>query len=305
MGETSARSNHEALAAGSTDYARFIIVSAARTGSHMLAAALNSSPNILCFREVLNDTLDFIQYGVEGYDDFSAEDMALRRDDPLRFLDERIFCQHPKEIRAVGFKFHYGHVYCFPGTVERMAADKELRVLHLRRWNMLQALVSLKFAEKTGIWLREEPPEPTQDSVLTATRAGALKALRLPLRASRKVMRLLRPPKPPDDNPPVRVTISAEELTLFSIRTDMNATRFDELLGDHPKLTLFYEDILAQREHAYTEVQQFLGIEPQPLSDVTHRQRPEPLRALLENYDELYEAMRSRPYADYYTAFFD
>ena len=198
MSETSATSNQEALAAGSIGYVRFVIVSGARTGSHMLAAALNSSPNILCFREVLNDTLDFIQYGVEGYDDFSEEDMALRSDDPLRFLDERIFCQHPKEIRAVGFKFHYGHVYCFPGIVERMAADTDLRVLHLRRRNMLQALVSLKFAEKTGIWLQEEQPESTQEGVLTAARTSAMEALRLPLRASRKASRMLRPPTPPD-----------------------------------------------------------------------------------------------------------
>ena len=66
----------------------------------MLAQALNSGREVVCFREVFNYTLDFIQYGVEGYDDFSAEDRALREEAPLLFLDERVFCRHPDKIKA-------------------------------------------------------------------------------------------------------------------------------------------------------------------------------------------------------------
>ncbi len=95
----------------SGDYVPFIILSDARTGSTMLAQALNSSPHITCFREVFNFLHDFIQSDVEGYDNFSETDLLLRRRDPVRFLDERIFGHYPEGVRAVGLKFHYGQFW--------------------------------------------------------------------------------------------------------------------------------------------------------------------------------------------------
>ena len=38
----------------SDGYVRFIILSAARTGSNVLASYLNSSEQIVCFRELFN-----------------------------------------------------------------------------------------------------------------------------------------------------------------------------------------------------------------------------------------------------------
>ena len=308
MGETSATSNQRPAKAGRHSYARFIILSGARTGSHMLAQALNSSRDIVCFREVFNDTLDFIQYGVKGYDDVSAEDKALRGGEPLRFLDERIFCHHPDKIKAVGFKYHYGHVFGFPGVVERLAEDTELRVLHLRRRNKLRTLASLSIAEQTGIWMREAQPEPVRVSATAAAWAAALSGLRLPGRAVRKTLRLLglmAPPELPEEGPRIQATISLEELVHFNIEAHLTADHFDELFQDHPKMELYYEDILDGRERAYAQVQAFLGVEPRPLFDTTRQQNPEPLRELVANYDELYEAVQSGPHPDYYSAFFD
>ncbi len=308
MGETSATSKQGAAAAGPTGYVRFILLSGARTGSHMLAQALNSSRNIACFREVFNDELDFIQYGVKGYDDFSAEDKVLREEEPLRFLDERIFCRHPDQIEAVGFKYHYGHVFGFPGVVERLAEDKELRVLHLRRRNKLRALASLSIAEQTGIWIREGQPEPVRVSAPAAAWAAVLGGLRLPVRAARRTLRLLglmAPPELPEEGPRIQATISLEELVHFNIEAHLTADHFDELFQDHPKMELYYEDILDDRERAYTQVQAFLGVEPRSLFDTTRQQNPQPLRELVANYDELYEAVQNGPHPDYYSAFFD
>lgn len=308
MAENVATLQARRLAAGSGDYIRFIILSAPRTGSHMLAAALNSSREVVCFREAFNDALDFIQYGVEGYDDFGAEDKALRAEEPLRFLDERIFCRHPDKIKAVGFKYHYGHVFGYRGVVERLAEDTELRVLHLRRRNKLRTLASLSIAEQTGIWMREAQPEPVRVSATAAAWAAALSGLRLSGRAARRTLRLLglmAPPELPEEGPRIQATISLEELVHFNIEAHLTADHFDELFQDHPKMELYYEDILDGRERAYTQVQAFLGVEPRPLFDTTRQQNPEPLRELVANYDELYEAVKSGPHPDYYSAFFD
>jgi hypothetical protein len=272
----------------STDYVRFIIVSGARTGSHMLAQALNSSPHITCFREVFNGRLDFVQFGVEGYDDFRSADIALRKNDPIRFLHERVFCRHPEEIRAVGFKFHYGHHWDFPGLLDALVEDRDIKVLHLRRRNALRTLVSLKFAEKTGIWLEAETK---------ATRANLLKALRHPFKAAGRVRRSLQRPDQPKARPRPRVAVSPEELLEFTVQMNMRAKSFDELFQQHPSMTVFYEDLVDQPETAYGRAQTFLGVEPASLTVTLRRQNPEPLRELIENYDELYAALKDTPVA--------
>ncbi|MCH7837949.1 MAG: hypothetical protein IIC26_05510 [Chloroflexi bacterium] len=151
MAETSATSSKSEAKAGSTDYTRFIIVSGPRTGSHMLAQALNSSRDIVCFREVFNYLFDFVQFEVDGYDNSSARDLALREEHPLRFLDERIFGRHPEEIRAVGFKYHYEQGWAYRGLRERLVEDTEIRMVHLKRRNLLRMLLSRKIAKHGGL----------------------------------------------------------------------------------------------------------------------------------------------------------
>lgn len=289
MREANVACEEGGLAVNSTDYVRFIILSGPRTGSHMLAQALNSSPRITCFREVFNFLQDFIQFEVEGYDNFSAQDLALRSEDPIRFLEERIFSHHPEEIGAVGFKLHYGQSLGFPSLLERLVEDKEVRVLHLRRQNLLRMLVSLKLAETTGVFL--------EDTRRKATFANLLRGIRHPLKAAARLRRRLRPPVVSQKEARPRVTVSPEELFNFIVRTRIRATNYGDLFNEHPKLTVLYEDMLDRRDHVFSEAQSFLGIEPEPLTVTLRRQNPEPLRELIENYDELYEAFKDTPQA--------
>jgi len=276
-------------AADWTSYVRFIILSGARTGSHMLAQALNSSPKITCFREVFNHLQDFVQFDVEGYDNFSAETLSLRSRDPIRFLEERIFCPYPEGVQAVGFKFHYGQFWGFPGLLERLVGDTGIRVLHLRRQNLLRMLVSLKLARATGVFM--------EDTRRGVTLANLSKATRHPLKAADRLRRRLRPPKAAGKGARARVTVSAEELFDFVVRTRITAANHDGLFDEHPKLAVCYEDLVDQREDVFREAQSFLGIEPHPLFVTLRRQNPEPLRELIENYDELYGAFKDTPEA--------
>jgi hypothetical protein len=276
-------------AVDSTDYVRFVILSGARTGSHMLAQALNTSPKITCFREVFNFLQAFVQFEVGGYDNFSARDLSLRTRDPIRFLEERIFCRQPKEVRAVGFKLHYGQLIGFEGLPERLTEDSEIRVLHLRRRNLLRMLVSLKLAETTGVFL--------EDTRRKNTLADLLKATRYPLKAASRLQRRLQTAKAAGKAPRPRVTISTEELFNFMVRTRIRAANHEDLFREHPRHTVFYEDLVDRREEVFREVQSFLGIEPGPLTVTLRRQNPEPLRELIENYDELYEAYKKTPEA--------
>lgn len=270
-----------------------MILSGPRTGSHMLAQALNSSPQIICFREVFNGRLDFIQYQVEGYDDFSERDIALRKDDPVRFLHERIFCDHPEAVRAVGFKFHYGHQWDFPTILEALSADAALHVIRLDRRNLLRMLVSLKLAESTGVWL--------QDGTSKLTPANALRGLRHPVKAARRVQRFFSRPKPAANaGPAQRLTIPVDECFQFFVATELRYENFDKLFERHPRLQVSYEDMVAGRDAVFREAQAFLGLEPAPLEVTLQQQNPEPLRDLIANYDELRAAFKDTPQAAYF-----
>lgn len=284
----------------------------------MLAQALNSSPEIACFGEVFNKQLGRIQYGVEGYDNSLPQDLALRSRDPVDFLHERIYCHFPEQIRAVGFKFGHNHRFEFPHILEKLAKDTEIRVLRLGRRNVLRMLVSLKIAESTGVWQEKGMPQysparrimrtmgaSVQQAKTKLSPANALRAFRQPRRAAAWLRRLLRPLRAARKTSSVRVTVSEKELRTFITQTEFLSARFDDLFDAHPKLSLFYEDMLDERNEMFSQVQSFLGIEPGPLAVTMRRQNPEPLRELLENYDELYEAVQNRPYEDYSTAFFD
>lgn len=289
MQDAVAASQSRELAAYPEDYVRFIILGSARTGSNMLVQALNSSPHLKCFREIFNWQLDYVDFYLDGYDKFDAQDAALRERDPMRFLHERIFCQQPEEIHAVGFKFQYGHVWGFPALLERLAQDAELHVLHLKRRNLLLQLLSLKRAQTTGVWFERRRLRPALARALTASRH--------PLQAARKLSTLLRRRKPGRLAPSMRMAVSVQELLNFISRTEIAGRHFESQFRKHPTLALFYEDMIVQRDSVYKRTQLFLGVEPRSLTTTLRRQNPEPLRELLANYDELYDTFRHTPHA--------
>ena len=249
----------------------------------MLVQALNSSPELTCFGELFHPNLDFLGFNVEGYDNFDNKDRALRDGDLPAFLRERVFCAHPEATQAVGFKLLYGHVWGFPGLLEALTEDTEIRVLHLKRRNLLRTLLSLKIAETTGVWL--------EDRRLTLANIGT--ALRHPLRVATRLRRPLR--RPPASR--IKLTLPVEECRAFFYQRQRSAAHFDDLFRQHQKLTLFYEDLVDDREEALGQVQEFLGVDPGPLTVTLRKQNPEPLPELLENYDELSRAFCFTPHA--------
>lgn len=281
----------------STDYIRFIVLAGARTGSTMLVQALNSSSHIRCFGEVFNADVDFIPFGVDGYDNFSVRERALRDQDVGAFLQQRIFCRAPEGTRAVGFKLLYGQGRQFPGLLQRLIDDSEIRVLHLRRRNLLRSLVSWKIAETTGVWVQDQGFALAN----ALTPANALRAARHPFRAATSLWRRWRLAVAPRETRRAKVTLTKDECATLFEYIQAHEANSETFFDAHPKLTLFYEDLLDRHDDVFNQVQSFLGVQPAPLAATSRRQNPEVLRDLLANYDELYDAFRGTRY----TAFFD
>jgi hypothetical protein len=286
----------QAPAGGSRAYTRFIILAPARSGSNLLASQLNAHPDMVCFAELFNYTVDFIIYDVDGYDGHSPEDIALRERDRPAFLRTRIFGQHDEGIHAVGFKLPYEHIWLVPDVLEWLLAQDDLRVIHLRRRNLLRARVSLRIAEMTKVWMERKPPPLT--SLLTP--ANAFRALRHPGRATNAVRATLWPKLPGPQAQREPITISVDECKFYFAWVEENAAQYGSAFGDHPVLTIYYEDLVANREAVLHELQMFLGLKPRPLRVATRQQNPEPLEELIANYDELREAFRDTEYGVFF-----
>jgi hypothetical protein len=157
-------------------------------------------------------------------------------------------------------------------------------------------LVSKRIADQTGVWVDNRTG--TLHSRLT--RRNAMRAARHPLRALSRLWKLSRA-EPRGKALRSRVSLSREECLTFFEERQREAAYHDELFAAHPKLTVYYEDLIHHRRRTLDEIQTFLGLRPQALIPTTRRQNPEPLRELVAGYDDLREALRDTEYA----AFFD
>ena len=268
------------------EFVRFLVLSGPRTGSTLLTSSLNSHPDVVCFSEVFNFTSDYIPFNVEGYDNYNLRDLKWRGEDPYGFLEERVFSGHPKSVRAAGLKILYGQFFGFAGLQEAIVADSDIRIVRLKRRNILRTLVSQKRAEQTGLYWQNAKPRPLVPRLVRAARH--------PLRAADSVRARLRRPKPSLD---VKVHISSQELFKYIIKIQRLSDRYDDLFRAHPLITLYYEDLADRPQAVFRRVQLFLDLNPRELEIALERQNPQPPSELIANYSELRDAFRDSEHA--------
>ena len=124
---------------------RFVILCAARTGSTWLRLMLQEHPDILCHGEVLAPLADQID-GFEPVPELqlglTGPQLADWRDaDPVGFLYEAVL---PSGVAdAVGAKLNYNQLENELKCVRRkLVSDPELRIIHLKRRNLLARYIS-------------------------------------------------------------------------------------------------------------------------------------------------------------------
>lgn len=132
----------------------FLIVSDGRTGSNLLRDLIASHPHAFCGGEIFNK--DYVERnGVPWPVGDTEKDntlIPLMRDNPEEYL-ARLFAQAAtKGFRAIGAKLTFENGAAHPTASMCLAAKENLRVIHLRRCNVLRQYVSLQRAFKTGEW---------------------------------------------------------------------------------------------------------------------------------------------------------
>jgi len=221
-------------------YTRFIVVSRQRSGSNLMVNALQSHPQFKVYGELFRGGAD------------ESVKTAVRKS-ASDYLDKNIFNNYPSAIKAVGFKIFYQHpVWDQSGSVWRYLQEVEdIRVIHLRRRNLLKAFVSWKIAQKTDVWKQANDSSVELDK---------------------------------------RVVISPEECVAFFEKTLEQEKIADERFSGKPLLQTTYETLTSQFNEQMDLIQKFLNVDSLPLSMKTVKQNPESLSDLILNYDELSHA---------------
>jgi LPS sulfotransferase NodH len=245
---------------GHTNYTRFIVLGRSRTGSNFLRGLLNSHPQIVTFGEIFRN-YDSLDWAFPGYQQ-SARAMRKLQSDPVSFVEQDVFGRFPSDVRAVGFKIFYYHAqeHGWAPLWEHLQAQQSLRVIHIKRRNLLRTHLSRARAAQTNNWT---------DTV-----------------------GISRPMEP--------VTLNYEECLADFQRTRAWEEEYDARFAEHPLLEIVYENLSADFDQEMQRVQGFLGVTRRRPEPNTFRQSNEHLRLEIANYDELRARFAGTPWETFF-----
>jgi len=250
----------------SKEYRKFIILGKGRTGSNMLATSLRSHTQIVAYGELFNNAdHQRILWEHPNYIPYRAFDGALklRERNPRKFLETLVFRQFPVRISAVGFKLFYYHAQekSWESVWPYLKAMPDLRIIHIKRENILKNVLSLKIAFATREWGRQ-------------TNGGAVVA------------------------PPIELEYG-ECLDTFQ-KTREWEEKYDIYFDNQNKVNVIYEDLVKNYSGEMKRIQDSLGVKHELLHPSTKKQNTQALSKAISNYWELKERFEHSPWAEFF-----
>jgi LPS sulfotransferase NodH len=253
---------------------RFMILGSARTGSNLLLSLLSGHPSIKTYGELFNlDTLP-------------RDNLTEALEDPVAYLRRRVYKQHGPGISAVGFKMFYDHLKQdyfdkpvrvagashrlqdkfdrfsafiesnydwetlarrFRGAWDFLVEDLSLAVIHLKRRNALDTLISLKRAFATNEW-------------------WSLKSV---------------------SRPTFTVHLDPEECSRYFQRMSDFQAAADTAFATHAKIDVIYEDLAERQQDALKAIFSLLDVPSLPLTTRMIKQNAAPAWETVANYEQL------------------
>ena len=240
-----------ARAFGSEDYVPFLIISRSRAGSTLLMTSLNSHPNIMCLGERLN---------------FLRRNEKSRKRNPASII-KNFYSKQPRYTKAAGFKLFYSHPNDASESEReaiwaQLAAIDNLKIVNLRRQNVLRALVSKEIAAQSGEYFSTKKSNGSK--------------------SSKKIE--FKPEK-------LHVELDKNE---HREKTCLN--RFNHC----EKLEITYEQLVSNPGETHQALCDFLNVDQVSLSSDLKKQNPEPIKEILTNYTELEEYFSGTAYSSFF-----
>jgi len=253
---------------------RFMILGSSRTGSTFLLSLLGAHPNIKTYGELFN------------LDRLPRESLLEALENPVMFLQRRVYEPCNPGIAAVGFKMFYDHLtedyfkkpvhasetslqlqqqftqfssfiecnYDWKTLCERfrtawkfLHADRSLAVIHLKRRNMLHTLISIKTAFITNQWWDVTSTSPQRPTI----------------------------------------HLHPDECSRYFCMLDTFTREADTAFSGHPKIDVLYEELTEKREDTMREIFALLRVPCAPVTSRMKKQNLAPPWETVDNYDEL------------------
>ena len=252
--------------------AKVAIIAQQRTGSTFLLKCLDAHTQVWCppielfVRTTWREFLSGIWQSAEVLDDFYSEGLVRSKAQEKLPVREAVWqsgkYESPKLIRVA--KIMHNQILMTPRLDKYLIQNIDIRVIHLRRENLLKQHVSNMLNKSSE-----------------ADRRPAHTAKPLPVMTIRI-------------NP---------RYAAYRIRmAKMLYQWYDKRLSHHPKIEMVYEQMVGANglsESATAMVCEFLGVPPEPLGTDLVKLNPDDLRMIITNYDEVARALAGTEFEQY------
>jgi LPS sulfotransferase NodH len=238
-----------------------IILTTQRSGSTFLQQCLQSHPEIYCVGELLivglgvrlPDAMNRFRT-VSKLTRFALSGAWL----PTRLMD-RFFAMD--EAKAKVFKAMYNHI-ANPWTQRYLVTHTDIRILHLRRRNLLKQYVSYLLLGKPRV--KHWQPHATE-----------------PI-------------------PAAQIVVSPRAAIEYMRRACEQFPRYEGVFSGHSRLGLVYEEMIdgkSLRAEVADQICDFLQVTRRPMTSKLVKINPERLQEMVKNYEELAAAVRKTEFA--------
>jgi LPS sulfotransferase NodH len=252
------------LGTGHSDYEKFIILGLSRSGSNLLRDLLNAHSGVITFGELLRND-DALSWNCPVNDKFkstSKEIASLIQNDPVKLMETMVFGRLPKHVKALGFKLFYYHAQGpnLKPVWTYLRDDKSIKILHLKRKNLLKRYVSLVKAKNSNVW-RDASGRKTSS---------------------------------------FSVTLDFDECRASfedAIRWQEESA---EYFRDHGLIDVIYEDLATDCRLPMMRVQEFLNLPYEDVQPTIYKQSKQTLSESITNYSELKTRFAGTRWIEYF-----
>jgi len=236
------------------NHVKFVILAHRRSGSTLLQRSLDSHPAAEAFGELFHETERDRRMS------FRARGRYYRDGaDAAAFLRRNVFSGEPAGIRATGFRLMYHQSRATAGARRAwhlLRGDRDVRVIHVHRTNLLACYVSHQLGFATGQWV-------------------------LPVGSRKRRIAV----------PPFRVEL--EQLIDFCRSIIAWQSKALKAFSHHAVLPIEYEeDLVGRFVDAMNRVQDFLGLPRKAVKASVRKQAVLPLARQISNFAELRRSAR-------------
>lgn len=224
---------------------KYVVLCEGRTGSNYLKSRLNLHEEITDYGEVFNPNKNMIKH----------------KDYINRFGWENYFFQHfllKGNTLSTGVKLKYDQLFLMRDSNHKninclhdlLVERKDIKIIHLKRRNLLELVASREVAKKTGQW------------VLTK-------------KSERKEL--------------VTVELSPEKCEVLFNQIEEKQNRIEQLYKQHDAIEVFYEDLIDPSKKTMKEIVHFINPNISYCDETSNmlKQNQYTMQQVLSTYDEL------------------